>query len=112
MIENDKLMTSIHQLLKTAQEAVTNDAARVEIHMEGGTKFVIKPRAKISGLSDREFQVFELIGAGHSTKEIARRLGLTTNTAGAHQFNLRKAMGAATVADLRRIAVEYRNNRK
>jgi DNA-binding CsgD family transcriptional regulator len=46
-------------------------------------------RSLIAQLSDREFEVFELLGEGVSAHEIARRLHLSTKTVDAHRANIK-----------------------
>ncbi|MFO0912548.1 MAG: response regulator transcription factor [Pirellulales bacterium] len=51
-------------------------------------------------LTQREAQVFELIGQGDSTKRIARKLGLRTNTVETYRERIRGKLGAKDGADL------------
>ena len=46
------------------------------------------------GISDREFEVLELLAAGHSNKEIARRLALSPNTVKTHIAKLFEKLAA------------------
>ena len=46
-------------------------------------------RAGIERLSDREFEIFELLGKGLSTQEIGDRLHLSTKTVDAHRANIK-----------------------
>lgn len=48
-------------------------------------EFVGNPQAQATlGISDRELEVLELLAAGHSNKEIARRLDVSPNTVKTH----------------------------
>jgi DNA-binding CsgD family transcriptional regulator len=49
-------------------------------------------RSSIKQLSDREFEVFELIDEGLSAREIARRLHLSPKTVDAHRANIKKKL--------------------
>jgi DNA-binding NarL/FixJ family response regulator len=62
------------------------------------------PRDRYSELSDREMQVFLLIGAGRTTGEIAGQLNLSPKTIGAHRENIKTKLGLATAAELEREA--------
>jgi DNA-binding NarL/FixJ family response regulator len=59
-------------------------------------------------LTDREFQVFQLIAAGKSVSEIAARLSLSVKTVSTHKTNVLHKMGMSTTADLVRYAITHR----
>ena len=56
-------------------------------------------------LTDRELEVFRLLGAGLSTRDIARRLGLSIKTIGTYRDRIKEKLCVATSADLVRRAV-------
>jgi DNA-binding NarL/FixJ family response regulator len=47
-------------------------------------------RSPLAQLSDREFEVFELIGSGLNTHDIAKRLNVSPTTADVHRRNIRE----------------------
>ena len=57
-------------------------------------------------LSDREFQVFQLIAAGQSVTEIARQLSLSVKTISTHKTRIMVKMNFANPAELIRYAIE------
>jgi DNA-binding NarL/FixJ family response regulator len=57
-------------------------------------------RSYIQDLSDREFEVFELIGAGLSTREIAAKLHLSAKTVQAHRANVKQKLNIKTTPEL------------
>jgi len=57
-------------------------------------------------LSDREFQVFQLIASGRSVTEIARELSLSVKTVSTHKARVMEKMGLANQAELIRYAIE------
>jgi DNA-binding NarL/FixJ family response regulator len=57
-------------------------------------------------LSDREFQVFQLIATGRSITEIAQQLSLSVKTVSTHKTRLMEKMGLANQAELIRYAIE------
>lgn len=61
----------------------------------------------IESLSDREFEVFELIGQGLELREIAARLHLSIKTVEAHRENIRKKLDLPSSAELFRYAVQW-----
>lgn len=53
-----------------------------------------------SQLTDREFEVFQSIGRGLSTRAIARRLHISTKTVETHRVNIKTKLGLATASEL------------
>jgi DNA-binding CsgD family transcriptional regulator len=72
-------------------------------------------RSLIAQLSDREFEVFELLGEGVSAHEIAKRLHLSTKTVDAHRANIKAKLIIKTTSELISYAarwMEHRANRE
>jgi DNA-binding NarL/FixJ family response regulator len=59
-------------------------------------------------LSDREFQVLQLIAGGKSVGEIARQLSLSVKTISTHKTRILHKMGLANQAELIRYALEHK----
>jgi len=59
-------------------------------------------------LSNREFEVFRLLVAGLGPTEIADQLHLSVKTVSTHKTRILEKMGAESIADLVRYAVEYK----
>jgi two-component system invasion response regulator UvrY len=59
----------------------------------------------ISGLSTREFEVFQFLADGKSVNEIAGILNISPKTAGHHCTSLKKKLGISDVAGLTRLAI-------
>jgi len=58
-------------------------------------------------LSNRELQIFSMIGSGLSTKEIAHQLHLSTKTVDAHRDHIKRKVGVSDNPRLIRRAVEW-----
>ncbi len=58
-------------------------------------------------LTDRELQVFDLIGRGLNTKQIAARLALSVKTVESHRENIKAKLGLANAIELTREAVRW-----
>jgi DNA-binding NarL/FixJ family response regulator len=56
-------------------------------------------------LTDREFEIFQMIGEGKSVKEIARQLQLSGKTVAVHNANIRQKLNLKTTSQLIRFAV-------
>jgi DNA-binding NarL/FixJ family response regulator len=60
-------------------------------------------------LSDRELQVFSLIGKGFGTIEIASKFNLSTKTIDTHKEHIKLKLHCNTSQELRQIAIEWAN---
>ncbi len=63
--------------------------------------------ASVTNLSDREFEVFQMIGRGRSTKEIAAQLHLSVKTVEVHRVNIKAKLHLATSPELIHYAVRW-----
>ena len=59
-------------------------------------------------LSDREYQVFQLIANGATVGEIAKQLSLSVKTVSTHKTRILQKMGLANQAELIRYALEHK----
>jgi DNA-binding NarL/FixJ family response regulator len=71
-----------------------------------------RPHASVRGgrpvaLSDREFEVFQLIGQGLSAQQIGRRLNLSVKTVGTHRQHIKQKLKLQTGPGLIREAVRW-----
>lgn len=58
-------------------------------------------------LSDREYQIFQLITGGASVSDIAQTLNLSVKTVSTHKTHIMEKMGCSSVADLVRYAIQH-----
>jgi DNA-binding NarL/FixJ family response regulator len=65
----------------------------------------------IDVLSDRELQVFELIGRGNSTRQVASKLHLSISTVETHRAHVKQKLRLASGLHLVRRAVEWVSSR-
>ncbi len=65
------------------------------------------PRHGVEGLSDRELQVFSLIGAGRTTREIAGLLHLSVHTIESHREKIRRKLDLRNGAELTKRAIHW-----
>jgi DNA-binding NarL/FixJ family response regulator len=61
-----------------------------------------------TALSDREFQVFEMLASGASVSAIAERLNLSVKTVSTHKAHLMQKMNLANQSELVRYALNHR----
>ncbi len=72
------------------------------VHTERAKKTV----APAERLSDREYEVFDLIGHGYCTMEIAQRLRVSPKTVASHRERIRLKLGLPSSAVLLRHAIQ------
>ncbi len=77
------------------------------------------PEAEASGtvagiefLTDRELEVFEHLGHGRTTREVARELSMSLKTAEVHRSNIRRKLNFTTAAELTHAAYRWVYERK
>jgi DNA-binding CsgD family transcriptional regulator len=58
-------------------------------------------------LTDREFEIFQLIGKGKSTKEIAEQLHLSAKTVDVHRANIKEKLKLKSAPELIHFAVRW-----
>jgi DNA-binding NarL/FixJ family response regulator len=61
----------------------------------------------VSRLTDREFEVFELVGRGVGTQDIASRLHISAKTVAAHRENIKRKLGFGSATELMAYAVRW-----
>jgi DNA-binding NarL/FixJ family response regulator len=64
-------------------------------------------RSPVRNLSDRELEVFDLIGRGFSTGEIADKLHLSVKTIETYRANIKKKLHLKSAAELSRSAIQW-----
>jgi len=131
------LVVSMHDELIYAERVLRAGARGYIMKQEGGQKFLLAIRRVLGGqvyvsekmsarilenfsghpvgsvespvrrLSDREFEVFQLIGQGVATSEIALRLHLSVKTVEVHRANIKQKLGLNTATELVRYAVRW-----
>jgi DNA-binding NarL/FixJ family response regulator len=73
-------------------------------------KSAVGPRGDAKGtarLSQREFEVFVLIGRGQGTREIADQLGVSAKTVETHRARIKEKLGITSATELMMSAVRF-----
>jgi DNA-binding NarL/FixJ family response regulator len=79
-------------------------AQRILESVGGGALAAESP---LGGLTDRELQVFELVGRGLSTAEIAHRLRVSVKTIETYRANIKSKLGLSSASELVRYASSW-----
>jgi DNA-binding NarL/FixJ family response regulator len=61
----------------------------------------------VKQLTDREYEIFELLGKGFNRSEIAKKLNLTTSTIGTYRNRMKVKLNVTTSTELIKKAVEW-----
>src|SRR5271156_2676363 len=72
----------------------------------------ISPLDPLAKLSDRELEVYRLIGAGHGTRQIADELHVSTKTVESYQAHIKEKLSLRNARELVQHAIESSLNEK
>jgi DNA-binding NarL/FixJ family response regulator len=100
-----KLMEAIRQVLSGQIYVSEKMSARI-LEIFSGRKAEAEG-SPVGTLTDREFEVFQLIGAGKATREIAAKLRLSVKTVEVHRMNIKAKLKLASATELIRFAVRW-----
>lgn len=64
-------------------------------------------KTPVEQLTDRELEIFRMIGEDLTTGAIANRLFLSTHTIDTHRENIKRKLGAKNAGELNRQAVQW-----
>ncbi len=101
----ESLLGAIRQVLRGEVYVSPKLAASVLENLSGR-----RPRGSdspIKQLTDREFEVFQLIGQGKGTREISAQLHLSPKTVDVHRGNIKQKLGLKDATALVRHAVRW-----
>lgn len=94
-----KFLQAIYQVLAGRIYVSEKISARILENFSGRRAAAVSADP-VRRLSDREFEVFQLIGRGKGTRDIAELLHLSVKTVEVHRANLKKKLELKTANDL------------
>lgn len=101
---NKELVRAVHQVLEGRIYVSDNIKKRLLDRAFWDTD---EEDSLVSRLSDRELEVFRLLGKGYSPRHIAEQLHLSVKTIGTHQHHMKQKLGVESSAELRLFAVAW-----
>src|SRR6201987_1954766 len=101
----DKLLVAIRQVLSGKIYVSESMSAHILEIFSGVQPGTVRP--SIQNLSDREFEVFQALGEGLSSHEIAKKLHLSAKTVDAHRANIKMKLKINTTAELISFAARW-----
>lgn len=100
----DKIIDAVRQVLRGEIYLSTRMASRLLHRVATGEPLEKHP---IQSLSDRELEVFEMVGQGLTTKQIARKLDLSHKTIETHREKIKAKLNLRNSAELSRHATQW-----
>ena len=104
------LIAALRQIIRGEVYLNKNLISKVSEHFSSGGDD--PNRLLIDSLSDRELEVFQLLGHGKSTRQIASDLGLSGKTIEAYRRTLKKKLHIKERTGLMRFAVQWLESEK
>lgn len=101
----EQVLDAVHQVLAGKVYLSPDMHQRVVSRAIGRSSDEVTPT--VSKLSNRELEVFRLIGMGLTTGQIASRLHLSTHTIDTHRENIKRKLNTRNAAQLNRAAVQW-----
>lgn len=101
---NDKVLAAIRAVLAGQHYFSPEITQRLISQSLGGTQ---AQKSSIGNLTDRELEIFRLIGEGLTSGTIADRLFLSTHTIDTHRENIKRKLGLKNAGELNRAAVQW-----
>ena len=101
-----EVMSAIRMVLRG--ETYLSEPMRSRVvrqHLHGSPTAI----SDLDSLSDRELEIFELIGRGHTTRHVATNLNLSISTVETHRAHIKEKLRLANAVELVRRAVEWVN---
>lgn len=100
-----KLLEAIRHVL-TGQIYVSEKMSAKILEIFSGRRLEAR-KSPVENLTDREFEVFQLIGQGKGTRQIAEKLHLSVKTVEVHRVNVKAKLKLESSSELIRFAVRW-----
>jgi DNA-binding NarL/FixJ family response regulator len=101
----ERVLVAIRQILN-GEVYVSDRMAQKMMHQFIGRSTVSK-RSTMEDLTDRELEVFRLIGQGHGTRQIAEELHLSVKTVESYYAHIKEKLSLRNVREMVQHAVQW-----
>jgi len=101
---NEKMIEAIRTVL-AGERFLSPEISRRLVNQALGASD--KTKTPIEYLTDRELEIFRMIGEGLKTSAIAERLFLSTHTIDTHRENIKRKLAVNNAAELSRASVQW-----
>lgn len=99
-----KLISAIHRVLAGGIFVSEEISARIMESLATGGAPGTTP---VDCLSDRELEVFQLLGEGNGSRDVAGKLGISVRTVDAHRAHIKEKLGLRDATELVHQAVRW-----
>ena len=103
-----KVVTAIRKVLMGELYISDRMTARMVDRLVGG----VAESSPINALSDRELEVFDMLGQGHGTRYISEKLHLSIKTIETYRAHIKRKLNLSDATELIQHAVQWVNNRQ
>lgn len=103
---SDHLLIAIQRVLQ-GEIYLSGEASQRLVESFSGQKKSSSSETPVKRLTDREFEVFQLIGLGKATREVGEQLCISPRTVDAHRANIKEKLGLKNGNELLRFAVRW-----
>ena len=103
-----KVVTAIRKVLMGELYISDRMTARMVDRLVGG----VSQSSPINALSDRELEVFDMLGQGHGTRYISEKLHLSIKTIETYRAHIKRKLNLSDATELIQHAVQWVNNRE
>jgi DNA-binding NarL/FixJ family response regulator len=105
----EKVIMAVRKILGGEIYISDKMASKMMRKLVGGNKDV--STSPVERLSDRELEVFQLIGKGYGTRQISERLFLSIKTIETYRAHIKEKLNLADAAELLQYAIQWVNSR-
>jgi DNA-binding NarL/FixJ family response regulator len=106
----EKVLVALRRIL-SREVYVSERIANRMLHRYIGNPSASKP-SSIADLTDRELEVFRLIGEGHSTRQIAEELHISVKTVESYQSHIKEKLSLRSARELVQHAIQWSISQK
>jgi len=103
----EKVLDALRRILGGEVYVSERVAARMVKSIGGGSRKAGAQRSVVDTLTDREFEVFRLVGNGLGTRQISDALNLSTKTVETHYAHIKDKLGIKGGRELVQYAIEW-----
>lgn len=106
----EKVLIALRRILSNeiyVSDRIANNMLRHYVRGDQGTQ-----SSPVTELSDRELEIFRLIGQGHTTRQIANELHLSVKTVESYQAHIKEKLSLHSARELVQHAIRWTANDK
>lgn len=100
----EEVVAAIHQVMSGNHAFSPKVTNQIMAELSGLQR---NRQSPVAALTDREFEILQLYGAGNSSGEIAKILNLSPKTVGTHRINMCRKLDLKSTSELIRLGVHY-----